>query len=365
MSHDKQQTRGDLERLQREQEILQRDKSYLSKQNSQLQDKVQRLEDRNDRLETEIVEAKDAAQKYLNRLLDSKTSSTSDIEKKFEPELNQLRDRHAKELELVRSNLADVHQERIEALREAKERSDGDLTKTQQDLKCKTEAYEELLLDHRTLQNKFDSTIQDLRSELRIKADAFERTQNAYEDTLTTLRHSKAENTMLRDKVDVLQQEVYKVGSRASQENAELRAQYAVAKENLQQYALIEQELDQAIKDQDVTGFQAPTTAKRRVQQSLELAKQLKQKQKQADALQAENNRLNAELEKASSELVLSKQLLSHTDQPHAYLVAQMERREQEISSLRQQLAKVNQSTLTSLRNKTCSSAKTRNSATT
>lgn len=343
LTHDREDARVLLDGRNKEFELLIKDKQYLTKQNVQLQDKIQRLEDRNDRLEVEIIEAKNAAQNYLNRLLDSKTEKTSDFEEKFRKELQNLRDRNDKEVDDLKANLNEIHEKRVQYLKESKEESELKLSRLEQDYKDKSEGYDSLLVEFRMMQSRLEEQLQGLRGELRIKSENLERTHNVYEDTIKALRHSKAENELLKEKVDVLRQEFYKSETKCTQENAELRAEMAVARENLQQYALIEQELDEAIKNQDVEGFQAPTTSKRRIKQSLELARQVKDKQKLLEAVRADNSRLESEYERMSSELDLCKNLLNNTEQPYAYLVTQIETKEREISELKRQIARTQQ----------------------
>lgn len=107
------------------------------------------------------------------------------------------------------------------------------------------------------------------------------------------VKETKLENEALRSKLDILKSEYYKLESTARQGNADIKAELAVNKERLANYEMIEKELDQAImhvagNDQiqgegafDIgnaliqTITNAPTTAKRRIQQSLLLANRL------------------------------------------------------------------------------------------
>lgn len=107
------------------------------------------------------------------------------------------------------------------------------------------------------------------------------------------VKETKLESEALKSKIDVLKTEYYKLESTARQGSAEIRAELAVAKERLANYELIEKELDQAIMhvandsavEDDGTNAignaliqtitSAPTTAKRRIQQSLLLANRL------------------------------------------------------------------------------------------
>lgn len=332
-----------LDATKQELEGLRKDKSYLGKQNSTLLEKVTRLEDRCERMEVEANEAKLAAQNYLNKLLDVKTDRSASFEERFSRELSELRDRHAAELEDLKRNLTEVHERRVEYLKEAKEEAEIKVDQLTRDLKERKEAFDALTYEHRAKVARLEEMLSEIRSDLRLKTENIERTHNTYEDTLGALRHSKAENDMLRDKVDVLKQEFYKAEHKSTQESADIRAQLAVAKEQLRQYALIEHELDEAIKNQQIGGVSAPTTSQRRIQQSLQLAKQLKEKQDQCEELTAAKAHLEAEVEKLSGEVHISKRLLSHTDQPYAYLVAQIEDKERENHELKRSLRQASQ----------------------
>lgn len=76
---------------------------------------------------------------------------------------------------------------------------------------------------------------------------------------------------------------------------------------------------------------QAPTAAKRRIQQSLLLANRLQTKQKENEALLAEIKNLKEKLEGQESEVKLQKRLIERANQPHAYIMADVERAEREL----------------------------------
>jgi progesterone-induced-blocking factor 1 len=126
-----------------------------------------------------------------------------------------------------------------------------------------------------------------------------------------------------RQKEEVLRTEYYKLEGLNRQGTADIRAENAVLKERLMSYELIEKELDTAIMNvansdhaldggPDAVGSaliatitQAPTAAKRRIQQSLLLANRLQTKQKETEVLQAEIRNLKEKLETYESEMKL------------------------------------------------------------
>jgi uncharacterized protein YlxW (UPF0749 family) len=76
---------------------------------------------------------------------------------------------------------------------------------------------------------------------------------------------------------------------------------------------------------------QAPTAAKRRIQQSLLLANRLQSKQKENEALMAEIKQLKEKLESQEGETRLQRKMLDRANQPHAYIMADVERAEREL----------------------------------
>lgn len=58
------------------------------------------------------------------------------------------------------------------------------------------------------------------------------------------VKETKLENESLKQKLDVLKQEYYKLESMSRQGNGEIKAELAVCKERLAHYEMIEKELD-------------------------------------------------------------------------------------------------------------------------
>ena len=75
----------------------------------------------------------------------------------------------------------------------------------------------------------------------------------------------------------------------------------------------------------------APTTSKRRIQQSLLLANRLSAKQKENEALLEEISKLKDQLHNQEAEVKLHKRLMEKTNQPAAYMVAEVEKQEKEL----------------------------------
>mmetsp|Transcript_9260 Transcript_9260/g.15568 ORF Transcript_9260/g.15568 Transcript_9260/m.15568 type:complete len:228 (+) Transcript_9260:1776-2459(+) len=189
-----------------------------------------------------------------------------------------------------------------------------------------------------------------LRVASRSKEDEIIRVTNLYEENMILVKETKMESEALRQKIDVLKSEYYKLESKAREGSSEIRAELAVAKERLANYELIEKELDSAIMNvagsdamveddgtnaignaliQTITS--APTTSKRRIQQSLLLANRLQSKQKEVEQLQKELSSSKRTIENLEADVKLHTRLAQRTNQPQSYMIADIERAEKEL----------------------------------
>lgn len=235
------------ESLRREIDMLTQDKNFLSRERAQLQDQVKRLEDKLDRAEQGLMEAKRQADKYMERVLNTNDDLKSKFDQKYSSEVEELKARHAKELEMNVQNLKEHYERKTTDLTERKEELEMRLSKLEKQLADRGQAYEELLYEYRKLQKSTDEEIGHLRIQARSRDDEVQRVTNLYEDNMILVKETKLESEALKSKIDVLKTEYYKLESTARQGSAEIRAELAVARERLANYELIEKELDQAI----------------------------------------------------------------------------------------------------------------------
>jgi progesterone-induced-blocking factor 1 len=254
------------------------------------------------------------------------------FEKRLNEELISIKDKHNKEIESVKNNLSEIYEKERRMLKEGKEdlQIKNDSITTQ--LREKQTQYEELLREGKGWQTKIENDQSELRINYRIKVEESERVRLELEELRDDNKIVKNENEMLKDKIALLRSEFFKAESKASQDSADLKAGLAVAKEQLKNYECIENEVDEAILqmgsspgDSDNiylnTIQYAPTSTKRRVQQSLSLAKQLQTKQDEIHKLRSQIQGHNSESDSTKQELAMVKSLLDQTKQPSAYLI--------------------------------------------
>lgn len=206
--------------------------------------------------------------------------------------------------------------------------------------------------ENKDFNNKFENEASELRINYRIKSEELERLRIDSEDKNAELRGLKDQNEMLKDKIAILRSEFFKAEAKSKDQNADLKAKCIVMEEKLKNYDNIERDIDEAVMglgsttnpDQNhylQTIQMAPSSTQRRVQQSLNLAQKLNQKQLELEKLRAELNSKKGDLQRAEEELAMTQDLLSKTKHPSGYLIESLESKERENMALKQDLARL------------------------
>ena len=136
--------------MRREIDLLNQDKSFLSRENTNLEEKVRRLEDKVDRTELSLLDAKKQADKYMDKVLSANEDVKSKFETQYSKEIQDVKERHAKELEFTKQSITDVFERRVEYLTERKDEQERRISKLESDLREKSKSYEQLIFDFRS-----------------------------------------------------------------------------------------------------------------------------------------------------------------------------------------------------------------------
>jgi len=86
-----------------------------------LEDKVRRLEDKLDRTELSLLESKKQAEKYMDRVLNTNDDLKMKFDQKYQTEMENLKSRYNKDLELIKNNMMDVYEIKTTHLTERKD----------------------------------------------------------------------------------------------------------------------------------------------------------------------------------------------------------------------------------------------------
>ena len=147
-----------------------------------------------------------------------------------------MKDKHNHELQISKQNIIEIYEKQIQFLKEAKEEVEIKKDNLEGSLKEKNYAYDQVLLDYRTLQRRIESDLSELRIQLRLKSEELDRIQNIYEDTLANLKANKHENEMLREKINILKSEYYKCQVDSKDDMTSIKAQLVFIKIYLYKY---------------------------------------------------------------------------------------------------------------------------------
>jgi progesterone-induced-blocking factor 1 len=82
-----------------------------------------------------------------------------------------LKEKHHHELEMAKNNLVDIYEKQLRFLKEAIEEKEIRSESLERSLREKTREYEQLMIDSRDFQRKFDSDLVETRIQLKIRTE--------------------------------------------------------------------------------------------------------------------------------------------------------------------------------------------------
>ncbi|XP_056904386.1 progesterone-induced-blocking factor 1 isoform X1 [Takifugu flavidus] len=336
--------------LQQSVTLLQKDKEYLHRQNMELNVRLAQEEERLQRLQVQLDDTKKAREDTYERYVASRDQYKSEYEDKLRDELENIRLKTSQELENLQRSSREMYERENRNLREA--RDDAVLEKdravvAQRDLQSR---YEHLLEQFQQLQLGTDSQVAELSAQAQLYALEAERAVMVKEENAAALAQCQRECEKQQKKLELLTEEFYKLQTSSEKRSSELRTQNAEQASRLETYEHLEQELDQVtiqaaeIEDEEEAervlfsygyGANVPTTARRRLKQSVHLARRVLQLERQNTSLRRELDSHRLKSEQASEQLSAANQLLEQTQQPYSYLVESVKQRDAQIRALK------------------------------
>ena len=128
----------------------------MTRENSTLHDRVKRFEDQLDKSHEELMDAKKNAQNYLEKLLNLKDDHREEVHERHYKEIDALREKQEKDIEMAKQSLTDLYERKIEYLSDSKEESDSRLMRAERLLKDKGKDYDEILIEYRKIEKLSD-----------------------------------------------------------------------------------------------------------------------------------------------------------------------------------------------------------------
>ncbi|XP_073796813.1 progesterone-induced-blocking factor 1 isoform X2 [Danio rerio] len=309
--------------LQQSVTLLQKDKDFLNRQNMELNVRCAHQEDRLDRLQNQLEDSKKAREEAYEKYVASRDHYKTEYENKLRDELERIRMKTSHEIESLQRTSKEMYE------RENR---------------------------FRQLQLGSDSRVAELLNQVKLKKFELERSQMVQEETARNLSLCQIECEKHQKKLEVLTKEFYGLQTSSEKRITELQAQNSEHQARLETYERLEKELDDVtmqaaeMENEDEAervlfsygyGANIPTTAKRRLKQSVHLARRVLQLEKQNTLLRRDLERQTAHSSQISEELNAANQLLQQAQQPHSYLIETVRQRDSQIHTLKDRLTRL------------------------
>ncbi|XP_076467958.1 progesterone-induced-blocking factor 1-like [Babylonia areolata] len=334
--------------------LLRQDKDYLSRQQSESANRVSFMEEKVQQLTRQLEDARQAREEMYEKYVASRDQYKSEYENKLREELEQIRIRTNAEIDRLRTSSKEMYERENRNLREARDMAVAErerLQVTERDINTK---YEQLMDQYRESQSKAESRVSEVRNELKVKAFEAERSQMMYEETVKNLKDSQMEVEKLHKKAEVLTKEYYALQTAMEKRVVEMETHLSEKTSKLDTYERLEKEMDDVIMqaaevedDQEAEkvlfsygyGANVPSTAKRRMQQSVQLARRVLELERANTSLRKEVDREKSRTQQLTEELESSTSLLGQTQQPYSYLIESIRVRDGQVKQQQKHIA--------------------------
>ncbi|NXG66359.1 PIBF1 factor, partial [Hemiprocne comata] len=361
MSHKTQsKERNDLSKelatIQQSLNLLQKDKEYLNRQNMELSVRCAHEEDRLERLQMQLEDAKKAREEMYEKYVASRDHYKTEYEMKLQEELEHIRLKTNQEIEQLRSASKEMYERENRNLREARDNAVAEKERAVVAEKDALRKYDQLLEQYRQMQLGTESKVAELLHQSKLKSFESEHVQLVQQETAKNLSQCQMECEKYQRKLEVLTKEFYSLQSSSETRIIELQTQNSELQARLDTYEKLEKELDEIIvqtaeMENEVEaervlfsygyGANVPTTAKRRLKQSVHLARRLLQLEKQNSLLVKDVEHQKEQVTQISQELERANSLLSQAQQPYKYLIETVQQRDSQISLQKEHIAQL------------------------
>ncbi|XP_008629862.1 progesterone-induced-blocking factor 1 isoform X1 [Corvus cornix cornix] len=337
----------ELATIQQSLNLLQKDKDYLNRQNMELSVRCAHEEDRLERLQIQLEDAKKAREEMYEKYVASRDHYKAEYEKRLNEELEQIRLKTNQEIEQLRSTSKEMYERENRNLREARDNAVAEKERAVIAEKDSLRKYDQLLEQYRQMQLGTESKVAELLHQSKLKSFETEHVQLMQQETAKNLSQCQMECEKYQRKLEVLTKEFYSLQSSSETRIIELQTQNSEFQARLDTYEKLEKELDEIIlqtaeMEDEIEaervlfsygyGANVPTTAKRRLKQSVHLARRLLQLEKQNSLLVKDLEHQKEQVTQISQELDRANSLLNQAQQPYKYLIETVQQRDSQIS---------------------------------
>jgi len=347
-------------------ELLRQDKEYLTHEVETLKERLARSDEQLQFAERERSDLKDQKADLYSKMLSLREEFGGAIDRKVQDELQRLSEKSALEMAAAQRQARDMYETETRALREGRDTAQDELVRLRSQLEHLQRSHDEIDVELRSLQATTEAQASELRSGLKMKAFDVERLTSALEDTRTSLKQVMLESEKYRDKYELVREEYYVLKADKEARVAELTARLTAASDKLQQYDVMEAHVDDAVFDAaeeavdggpdgaraesrimlEALGSTLPTATKRRMEQSVALARRVVELQRENQELQKQLDSAGNAAQSLQAQVSAKDAKLDSVNQPYNFLVKNLESKEGELASARKLANEANERAL-------------------
>ena len=320
---------SDYQNLKLENQVLQQNNELLKKNLAGNENKIKEQNEKISELENDIREIRRLNQNYIEKLTDKNLNIDNTYKDKVNKEINEMRN--------------------TSYLKEERDEYKAKCNKYEKILKEKEESLNLVQNELHNLNSKSTEQITFLKLQLNTKTEELNSRIAIYEEQISALTLFKNDNEALKEKNDLLRNEMIRMQADHKTEIAEYKVKLNIQEEKLKNYDNMENELDNVINqapgdnmdgDQDIINIikDVPTSNRRRINQCLTLANKVKILSVENEKLKQINDNINTELQKINDQCNIYKNVVDQVKQPNAYLITNLKDKEMEIYKLKEDI---------------------------
>ncbi|XP_078737329.1 progesterone-induced-blocking factor 1 isoform X1 [Lampetra fluviatilis] len=336
--------------------LLQKDKDYLARKVSELEARSSVESERAERAQAQLELAKHGREEAYEKYLSAREQYKSEYEMRLRDEMDAVRAQTNQEMERLRLNGKEIYERENRSLREARDGAIAERDRARETERQATEKNDALMARLAQGQHVWDTKAAELGGQLKVKTFEAERALLVQEETQRTLGLCQLQCDKFQAKVELLTREFYALQAASERRATELSSQNAELRARVDTYERLEAELDDVVmqsaqmeSEEEAErvlfsygyGANVPTTAKRRLKQSVHLARRILALEKQNTLLRKDLESHQQQAQAIAKELESANSLLSGVQQPHAYLVERLRERDHQLRDLADRAAKL------------------------
>jgi chromosome segregation ATPase len=339
---------SDYQKIKLENKALSQNNESLKKDLEVNKNKVIDQDEKIKDLENEIRDMRKMNQNYIEKLTDKNLNIDNTYKDKLNKDLENMRKNYETDLSNLRKQYDDLTEKKTSYLKEERDEYKAKCNKYEKMIKEKDESLNLVKNELFKINTNTKEQMSSLKLQLNAKIEELNSLKLIYDDKLSGLKIIKNDNEALKEKNDLLRNEMIKNQSDYKAELAEYKAQISVLSEKLKSYDRMEDQLDNVINGSPDVGENdnqeimhvikdIPTTNKRRINQCLNLANKVKELSVENEKLRLINDKINNELREANDHCNLYKGVADQVKQPTSILITNLQQKEMEIYKLKQE----------------------------